>query len=62
MKIASSGNSNVLRETVVGRPDRNSWVETTNFLRIVMLKEWLGLWTLMSVLYSPGARPMFSAA
>ena len=61
--MASSGSSVVWRKAVSGLCEpESSGVETTNFLSMVMFAEWLGLWTLMSVLYSPGARPMFSAA
>ena len=65
MKRAPSGGSVVLAKAVGllsgGRVPRftfGSGAETTNFLTMVRFTEWLGLWTFMSVKYSPGTNPM----
>ena len=64
MKKAPSGPSTVDRNaTLVALTMGLSGTETTSFF--VKLKVWLaklGLCTLMSVLYSPGTRPIVSAA
>src|SRR5712692_8289608 len=63
MKKATSGPAKV-RTKAVG-PDLGmtgvSGSDTTNFFRMETLPG-PGLWTLMSVLYSAGTRPMFSAS